>query len=78
MCWCGREKVFIANGGCEGNNLDAIGLAQVLLCDCTGSDSSFTVLDADSKLDMTCDSPMVSRALLLPPPELAFTPYFSR
>lgn len=46
MCWCRREEEFVANGRCERDNLDAVGLAQVLLCDRTGGDSSYAVSDA--------------------------------
>ena len=41
VCWCRREEELVTNGRCKCNNLDAIGLTQVLFCDCTGSDSSF-------------------------------------
>ena len=43
MCWGRGEKEFVADGSCESDNLDAKGFAQVLLCDCTSSDTSFTV-----------------------------------
>jgi hypothetical protein len=43
MCWRRREEEFVADRSCEGNNLDAEGFAQVLLCDCTSSDTSFAM-----------------------------------
>lgn len=62
------------------NNLDAVRHLQVLLRDSTGSDSPCGEAHVGTSLpgDVKNHPPMVSRALLRPPPLLALTPYFSR
>jgi len=78
MFGCGREEVLVADRGSECDDFDAVGLAQVFLSYRAGCDSSCLLSAFVHPQVTTSDSPMVSRALLLPPPELALTPYFSK
>ena len=43
MFGCGREEELVSDGVGECDDLDTVGFAQVLLCDCTSSDTSFAV-----------------------------------
>ena len=82
-----REEELVSDRGGETDNLDSVRFAEVLLCDCASCDSACVVLVVVVVVVLAwlvrsthrlIDSPIVSRALLLPPPELALTPYFSK
>lgn len=81
----GWEEVLVAHGGDEGDDFDIVRQLEVLLCDSAGGDTTWGVVVSFGMLKCRylcsktlCHSPMVSRALLRPPPLLALTPYFSR
>lgn len=44
MFGCGREEELVSDGVGESDDLDTIGFAQVLLCDCASCYSSCVVL----------------------------------
>lgn len=73
-----REEVFVSDRGDKGNDFDAVREAQVLFGDATGGDAACHVRLQVQSCFFAKRSPIVSRALLRPPPLLALTPYFSR
>lgn len=80
----GREEELVADGGDEGDDLDVRCLCEDLLCDrtCCYPSCSFravspAVLRPKYVILGEDAIPIVSLALLLPPPLLALTPYFS-
>jgi hypothetical protein len=74
------EEKFISDRGSETDNFDAVSFTKVFLCYRASRDSSYmvSVLYHFLYSRYTRNSPIVSRALLRPPPELALTPYFSK
>lgn len=75
------EEVLVADGGDEGDDFDVMRQAEEFLGDGAGSDTACTDWVSQSNCLMfwvTHNVPIVSRALLRPPPLLALTPYFSR
>lgn len=78
MVCSGRVELLVADGRGESDNLNAVGELEVLFGDGTGSNTAWTMSVGDEKRRIGIDGPIVSRALLLPPPLLALTPYFSR
>lgn len=73
------EEVLGADGGDEGDDVDVVREFEVFLGDGAGGDAACSsVISLVDILSGRLYVPMVSRALLRPPPLLALTPYFSR